>query len=195
MALSQIASGDTGPERRRVEADFADKTSMIVEKLETLADRHPENIPALIDWLTSKYHELDDILAFVTPRHHVRWATARLFNKLDTGSAVEAIEAAGKAEEGLFLAANWIDAVSRESNFAQDTAKLFAPARTRFIQLVRETLDGYKTTNPLDIPNHIWALIWEWRSLEKEEAANWMNATVTDNGTVGDGRKVSHCDG
>ncbi|MFF2347637.1 P-loop NTPase fold protein [Pseudarthrobacter sp. NPDC058119] len=181
LAFHQIISRQDGSERSRVETEFPTKTSMIVDKLENLSNSRAEDLLPLLEWFLPRYHELEDELAFVTPRHHVRWTTQRLFIQLDSSSAVKAIDAAGHVEEGLSLAAHWIDAAARNVTASQPQADSFASARKRFIQLIAETLDGYRQTNPLEVPDYIWALIWEWRRLEPSGVGGWMAELVRDN--------------
>lgn len=182
LAFRQIVSEQDGPERRRVEQEFVEKAAIIVSKLERLVEADETAGPLLLKWLTFRYHELEDVLAFVSTRHHVRWVSQRIYVGLQNDQAVGAIEVAADVDEGLSLATYWLRAAEQETRFEQEGigAQSGTEAKARFVELVRKAFDERRQMNPFDIPSHIWHLIWEWRRNNKEDVGAWFRATIND---------------
>lgn len=181
-AYREIVAHRPGPDRLRVEQEFAAKTSMIIGKLEGILDSNMENEAlALLAWFVHRYHELDDLLAFVSSRHYVRWATARIFLKLDADQATAAIEEAGRVVEGLTLSSYWLTTSADEKRFEQSLPDSDNdPIQASFSKSMSIALDQYRTAEPFDVPDHIWNVIWSWHRLDKEKAAGWMRPMVKD---------------
>lgn len=182
LAFRQIVSEHDGPERRRVEQEFVPKAAIIVSKLERLVEPDLSAGPLLLRWLASRYHELEDVLVFVSPRHHVRWASERIYVRLQENQAVTAIEAAAKFEEGLSLSTYWLRAAEQEARFEQEAvgAKAGSEAEVRFVELVRKEFDVRGQQNPFSVPSHIWHLVWDWRRINTADAGTWFRTAIRD---------------
>jgi predicted KAP-like P-loop ATPase len=177
LAFRQIASNEVGHERGRVEKEFADKTVIILSKLERLAETNKAASPLLLEWLTHRYHDLEDQLALVTSRHHLRWVTGRIFVQLDPDQKLSVIEAAAEAEEGLSLASYWLRAADNERRFEQDETAASAASRF-FVKLVRRHFDERRYGTVFDVPAYDWQLIWEWRRVDKDDVHAWFQSTL-----------------
>lgn len=177
LAFHQIVSDEVGLERRRVEEEFVEKTVIILSKLERLAEANEAAGPGLLQWLTTRYHDLDDVLAFVSPRHHLRWVSQRIYLRLQADQAAGAIEAAAATDEGLSLASYWLRAADEEQRF-EENPTIAPAARACFVKLVRRRFDERRYSSPFDVPAYDWQLIWEWRRIDREDVHAWFQSTL-----------------
>jgi predicted KAP-like P-loop ATPase len=177
LAFRQIATNEVGHERVRVEKEFADKTVIILSKLERLVETSTVAAPPLLRWLTHMYHDLEDQLALVTPRHHLRWVTGRIFFQLDTDQKLSVIEAAAETEEGLSLVSYWLRSADNEQRLDHDETAA-SPANKFFVELVRRHFDKRHYETVFDIPAYEWQLMWDWRRINKDDIHAWFKSTL-----------------
>jgi predicted KAP-like P-loop ATPase len=185
LALDQIRTDAYGPERSRIEAEFATKSSLILNKFRVFIqeDLDLDNLPLLL-WLLGKFADVDDPNSLATPKDEVRWLSQSIFLSLVPDRAEEALRHAANAREGLILASRWIGSAERMQEQTYDPTErarleaILRRAKPLFLDLLKQKIEMYRATLPFEIPDETWQLLWRWRDADIAGVHAFVNARI-----------------
>lgn len=179
VAYTAIVAKITNDELTQVETAMLVRTSLVIRKLEDTfeATKNPQEALALLIWLSELYARTPDPLDLFTPRRQIEGFCARVYLQLDPQADVliHAIQSIAGVTSGLALAAYLIRTASSNHFYgaAADIAareSAYPRARLQFGQLIATSFQEYTGGSPLEIPDEVWNLIWEWKGIDLPSA-------------------------
>ena len=180
-AVAQILHDESGAERTLIESVFPRRTKLILAKLEHFADEEQGSPLRLLVWLAQRYHLVPRENALADSRMRARWLAGKLYLRLRGDEPIRLLREAASAPEGLALAAHMVGTQSQEARRLtsdRGTVEAFAAAEQSFLVHIREAFGGFATTSPLELPDGLWQLVWDWGRLDAEGLSEWVRGQL-----------------
>ena len=188
VGLAQMLDDLHGEERTLVEREFEVKSEIVLNKIDSLYDPQlTAGGDRLLIWLAHRYLETPETNNLVTPKDRIRWLTQRIFIGLPPSHALAVLGNVWTWPGGKTLASSWVAATARaaESSYPDTSEHKEATALLRVVKPVyrdqlRDTFDSFRRTNPQDIPDDAWHLLWEWRREDSASLGKFVRERVAN---------------
>ncbi|NQX29536.1 AAA family ATPase [Microbacteriaceae bacterium VKM Ac-2854] len=181
-AFEQMRLGTGGAELDYVTAELPFRARTILSKLEYAHDTSPSGGRELLRWFLDNLGSLPKSEGGDAPRDILRWSGARVYLALHADFAPQVIEHAATIDGGLALVTYWVRQ-ARESlnnhNLSPEQKASHETAGRRFAEVVKAQFDRNRTSNPLDLPDDVWTLIWDWQVFDPDGARQWLSSRLS----------------
>ncbi|TYL53166.1 hypothetical protein [Agromyces mariniharenae] len=186
-----IVVGMTDDNVERIASALRHNTRLAVRKLESRFDQTqaPQDADALLLWLAGQMKEVPIGPDLFGPRRSVEGLCVRLYLQLTPTdeAVVRVVDKIAASPAGLSLV-SLLTGQARTHSFYGSEADIQArraayPAGSaRYGTLIAEAFNENGHTKPLDLPDDVWATIWDWREIDLEEARRWLTSQFESHG-------------
>ncbi|MGN7187386.1 KAP family P-loop NTPase fold protein [Microbacterium enclense] len=173
-ACAQILAGQDGQERTTLESLWADKPSLVVDKLKRYWRPGSVDSVVCLRWLAKHAAELpaDDFSPTHPRRQAVHFAQV-LFASSRESNAVNAVRAMMQADPSLVFADDVLY-ILRDGAAPPETRNAhFRRALEELAEGVGKVFDSFDGTNPLDYPDNVWERFQVWQVVDPDAVHAW----------------------